>query len=144
MFVKYEFDKTLIYNNIKKIQSGCWLWTGSLYGNGYPRVQIEGKIYLVTRLSLHLFKGFDLDSPLDACHKDSICGRRSCVNPDHLFAGTRSDNMHDFVDNKRGEHWNAEKTHCKWGHKFTKSNTYKHRGKRQCIRCKELRQQGKL
>lgn len=144
MSVRHKINKELITDNIKINENGCWIWQLSCYDNGYPRVQIDGIVYLVTRLSLYLFRDFDLESKLDACHKDDICRSRSCINPEHLYPGTRSDNMLDYHTRWNSRQWNSEKTHCKHGHEFTPANTYLYRGKRLCKTCRSDRQRNNL
>lgn len=53
----------------------------------------------------------------------------------NLRYGTYSDNLYDRVRN--GNHYNAEKTHCANGHKFTPENTLPRagRGGRKCRTC---------
>ena len=43
---------------------------------------------------------------LDCCH---TCDTPACVNPEHLFVGTRSDNMKDA--GKKGRHWSQKAEH---------------------------------
>lgn len=139
MSVRHKINKSLIFDNIRKDSNGCWIWQGN-FANGYPRVQIDNVFYQVTRLSLHLFRNFDLSSELDACHKEDICKSKKCINPEHLYEGTRSVNMQDYHNSKNSRRWNEEKTHCKQGHEFTPINTYLYLGKRQCKLCKSNRQ----
>ena len=65
------------------------------------------------------------------CH---TCDVRNCINPEHLFLGTQSDNIRDMAT--KGRHRNTRKTHCPQGHEYTDDNTYHWRGRRHCRTCK--------
>ena len=113
----------------------CWLWTASKNHNGYGIFDINGKTQRAHRLSYELYKG----KIPDGLQIDHLCRVRHCVNPDHLEAVTRKENI------LRGICFSAinkRKTHCYKGHEFTKDNTYINpSGSRRCIICRNYNTQ---
>jgi len=71
----------------------------------YGTLSVGGVNQAVHRLSAHVFKGFDLDSPLLICHS---CDNPLCFNPDHLFVGTHKDNSDDMIKKGRGNRASGE------------------------------------
>jgi hypothetical protein len=87
----------LFWNKVNKnTENGCWEWTGALDTWGYGQFTSKQKRYSSHRLSIE-WAGFDPKGKI-VCHK---CDNPKCVNPDHLFLGTQSDNMLDMVSKKR-------------------------------------------
>lgn len=100
-------------------ESGCWIWKGfcdSRYGYGYIRNEGSTKRLYAHRVSYELYNG-PIPEGLCICHK---CDIRECVNPNHLFLGTITDNNRDMCKKKRDK--NSKKTHCYKGHEFTPNN----------------------
>lgn len=79
-------------SKVEKSECGCWNWTAGTKGGGYGAFYLDGKLRGAHRAALKLFKGFDIDTPLDAMHS---CDNPACVNPDHISYGSRSENMVD-------------------------------------------------
>lgn len=83
---------------IPEPNSGCWLWLGEINDKGYGRVWAESMRMRAHRYSYQHHVGLIPDG-LHVCHR---CDVPCCVNPDHLFLGTASDNMRDCV--RKGRH----------------------------------------
>lgn len=81
--------------------NGCWLWTGAKNARGYGYFWFgQGiNIHKAAHASWFLAFGYRVPTGLDLCHR---CDNPSCVNPEHLFIGTRSDNVQDaLLKNRR-------------------------------------------
>lgn len=78
----------------------CWNWTSPKDKDGYGLFTSNGERYRAHRFSylLHNNKTIEEIKGLSVLHK---CDNPSCVNPNHLFLGTQTDNMRDMVKKKR-------------------------------------------
>lgn len=79
--------------------SGCWIWVAAIdRRNGYGAVKVGPTVQRAHRVAYQLSHGIKVPSALDVCHR---CDTRCCINPDHLFVGTRTDNMQDCIRKDR-------------------------------------------
>ena len=113
--------------------TGCWLWQGARDHRGYGFFSYRGKKCRASRFSWwHLRGPFDLK--LSICHK---CDNPPCVNPEHLFPGSQSENMKDAVAKGRcGRAIHKRREYCAKGlHEMTPENSKRAYPGRQCREC---------
>lgn len=71
---------------------GCWLWSRTRDTHGYGMIAIES-VKIGAHRASWLFH-FGDPGKMHVLHR---CDVPACVNPAHLWLGTRSDNMRDMV-----------------------------------------------
>lgn len=75
----------------------CWEWTLSCNKHGYGHFGLNKHCRLAHRISWLMSIG-SIPSGLSVLHK---CDNTKCVNPKHLWLGTRKDNIEDMVTKER-------------------------------------------
>jgi len=126
-FLDTEYTKQFwSYTNKSK---NCWSWLRACRPDGYGIASVgTNKSKPAHRVSWQLSYG-PIPSGLCVLHS---CDNPRCVRPDHLFLGTKADNNKDRDNKGRGNFIVGAKAsankrrnlkYCKYGHKFTQSNT---------------------
>ena len=82
----------------------CWEWQAMKYTCGYGSIWVVDKHVPAHRLAWELENG-PIPFGLWVLHH---CDNRSCVNPSHLFLGTRQDNIDDMVQKNRHAFFKGE------------------------------------
>lgn len=112
----------------------CWEWTGAKWANGYGVIGLSGSRNAgAHRVSLALSLGLDV-AQLGSGHVCHTCDNPGCVNPKHLFLGSRQDNVSDMWSKDRGKY--PFRTHCQRGHELAVTGIYHQKdGRRRCRQC---------
>jgi hypothetical protein len=79
----------------------CWPWRGGRSDRGYGYMNQGGrgsKMRPATHWALLYFRGEDVPKGQVVCH---TCDNPACINPDHVFVGTVSENAIDMVKKGR-------------------------------------------
>lgn len=88
----------IIQRFLAKVQKtpSCWIWTANYLRTGYPYglFKIRGVMRTAHRVSYELFVGAIPDG-MCVLHNCPEGDNPRCVNPAHLWVGTRTDNNRD-------------------------------------------------
>lgn len=78
--------------------TGCWVWVGARYADGYARLRRDGRY---VRGHRWIYEGTYGPLPEDVVVRHVVCDNPPCLNLDHLAAGTQRDNLADMVEKGR-------------------------------------------
>jgi HNH endonuclease len=93
----WTLRQRLEHYSIPDANTGCILWVGRSTINGYGMLNWQQQPWLAHRLAWSEVHG-RIPSAMNVLHR---CDVRTCINPDHLFLGTTSDNMRDRREKER-------------------------------------------
>lgn len=82
-----------------ELNTGCWLFSGSLSADGYGLIWDAPRVCRAHRVSWEIHRG-PIPEGLNVLHR---CDTPPCFNPDHLFLGTQVNNMLDAATKGRLE-----------------------------------------
>ena len=100
------------WRHVRRIENGCWRWTGGSDKKGYGRFRDENsKSVSAHRWAYERFFGELVPEELQVDH---LCFNTWCVNPDHLEIVTNEENARRAA---------AALTHCVHGHPWDEENT---------------------
>ena len=88
---EFTFDKRWLALNP---ETGCWIWQGCKWRDGYGRKNYEGKPGGFAHRWIYELVNGPLDDEVVLRHR---CDNPPCCNPEHLIPGTHADNHADMI-----------------------------------------------
>lgn len=83
----------------------CWIWMGARNNIGYGMIRDENKMRTTHRVSYEEHTGSKIPTGMCVCHS---CDNPGCVNPSHLWIGTRKQRAEDMIRKGRHKFWGGK------------------------------------
>jgi hypothetical protein len=77
---------------------GCWLWHRANHPFGYGQFSVAHAVAIGAHVASYAIHVGDVPDGMMVCHH---CDTPLCVNPEHLFLGTHTDNVRDAAKKGR-------------------------------------------
>lgn len=88
-----------LYENVNITDNDCWEYKGATNNAGYSMIRDGNKMRLGHRVSYEEYTKQPIPAGKLVCHK---CYNYRCVNPQHLFIGTKQDSVDAMMRDGRG------------------------------------------
>jgi hypothetical protein len=99
---QHKINARLFWAKVRRTDF-CWFWTGQTNRGGYG-VHCKSVAH---RIGWELTRG-PIPMDKDKCFVLHTCDNRRCVNPNHLYLGSKKENGRDSSVRKRYEHRRGE------------------------------------
>ena len=96
--IETRFEQFYVINE----HTDCWEWQGGTNNIGYGFIRDGKRMRTAHRVSYEIHNNVNIPKYMCVCH---TCDNPKCVNPDHLWLGTRKQNYDDMVNKGRDRLW---------------------------------------
>ena len=100
-----DLIQALFLRSVQNEETKCIEWQHSIGTDGRPQINIMNRVYRVHRITYFANQGKNMEQINELVGQDisilHTCDNPICINPDHLYRGTRLQNRKDAVERGR-------------------------------------------